>query len=296
MAERIVKKATEPTLGMSDLAEFWLGDLASAGRSEATVRSYGYAVLSYTRSQGEELPSRTSVRQWLAGERNRSAVSRHLYFTGLNMFCKWMVHEGYLADNPMTGLPRPKVEVTPVKPFSGDEVDGMIRACRGISFTSARDKLIVRMLAVTGLRLHELAAIRVADIDRGNQVISVVGKGSKHRPVPYDRLAARDLITYTIFRRKHKDAASPYLLLGKKGRLGPKGIDLVVRKRAAMAGVDDAHAHRFRHTHATDWLSKGGGESALMNTMGWSSGAMLRRYTAHRAGELAQAEFKRLYG
>jgi len=298
MAKRLVKKVAqaEPGLGVSDLAQFWLGDLESAGRSPATVRSYGYAVKSYVRSQGDALPSRASLRLWLAAERDRSAVSRNMYFTAVNLFCKWLMQEKYLDANPMAGLPRPKVVPVPVRPYSEDELADMIKACRGIGFTCARDRVIVRLLSVTGLRLHELAGIRLDDIDRHNHVISVVGKGGRHRVVPYDRNAARDLITYGIFRRKHKDAASPYLLLGKKGRLGNKGIDLVVRKRAEMAGVDGAHCHRFRHTHATDWLDKGGSESALMNTMGWSNSAMLRRYTAHQAGELAQAEYKRLYG
>ena len=56
------------------------------------------------------------------------------------------------------------------------------------------------------------------------------------------------------------------------------------------------HAHRFRHTFAIRWLSAGGGEMALQELAGWSSGTMLRRYTAARRRELAVAEYERVYG
>jgi integrase len=64
--------------------------------------------------------------------------------------------------------------------------------------------------------------------------------------------------------------------------------------RAAAAGVNGVHTHRFRHTWADDWLSAGGGEQDLKRLAGWRSDPMLARYGASRADACAREAHRRL--
>ncbi|MEO5704494.1 MAG: tyrosine-type recombinase/integrase [Candidatus Limnocylindrales bacterium] len=90
-------------------------------------------------------------------------------------------------------------------------------------------------------------------------------------------------------RSRHKHGRTEWLWLGKRGRLEARGIVQAMRRRAALAGIPDFHAHRLRHSKAHEWLAKGRLEGDLMQIMGWQSRTMLTRYAASAASERANA-------
>jgi integrase len=64
--------------------------------------------------------------------------------------------------------------------------------------------------------------------------------------------------------------------------------------RAKLAGIEQMHPHRLRHTAATRWLSAGGSEGGLMAVAGWSKREMIDRYTRATVAERAGDELRRL--
>jgi integrase len=85
------------------------------------------------------------------------------------------------------------------------------------------------------------------------------------------------------------------LWLGASGkRFGYQGLHKALRDRAQLAGIEDFHPHRLRHSLAHRWLAAGGSEQGLMAVAGWSRADMLQRYTRARAEERAAEEARKL--
>ena len=120
-----------------------------------------------------------------------------------------------------------------------------------------------------------------------------MGKGRRGRAVTYGRKSADALRRYLRARAVHPQAALPALWIGKRGVLTDSGLRQVLERRAAEAGVENVHPHRFRHSFAHVWLAAGGQEHDLMRLAGWRSPQMVGRYAASAGAERARDAFQR---
>lgn len=293
-----------------DLLASWRRDLRAASKDDETILVYQRAVRQFAAWLEEHghTPTlanltRPMIAQWLADMADRRAAGTVLIrHKGLHRFCKWLLGEGDIPADPMAGLAQPRPQPKPVPVLTDATVTALLNTCTGPSFTDRRDHACLRVLFDCGLRISELAGLAVDDVDldagerrhRGLDVLYVRGKGGKDRNVPFGVKTARALDRYLRARRQHPHADLPGLWLGTRGRLGSDGVEYLLGKRAAQAGVEGLHAHRFRHTFAHRWLADGGQERDLMRLAGWSSEAMLSRYGASAADERAQEAFRRM--
>ncbi len=271
--------------------------VGTRGRSENTVRVYEDDLSSFSKfldvqNFTYDKLDRRSLRQYLAwlstsargkqGGYARVSVARKL--VSLRAFYRFLLQEGLVQTNPVPkgGAFRVKAEKRLPDFLSEKEMKKLLEAPDLSTELGIRDQAILEVLYSSGVRLSELAALDVEDIDVEAKETKVWGKGSKERAALLGGPAIEALERYiTTARPLLEDKPIPALFLNRYGnRLSKRSIEKIVKKCAFKAAINPrTHTHSMRHTFATHLLEGGADLRVVQGLLGHSSPATTQIYT-----------------
>lgn len=254
-------------------------------------KNYGYSLrelfLPWAEQQGISDPDQLDQRllDRYTGDllqRDISPHTAHSYVRPLRQLLSWGQKAGDVGTDARPQLPRLNRKVIDV--LSDEEIDRM----EAVADTE-RNKLIVRILADTGIRSGELCKLRVNDTTRREHgtLLKVQGKGGKERLVPIRPELARRIDRFAQSRPRGSN--SNLLFLSRRrsasGEYPPitgSGVGQMIEELVDKAGIDKrVYPHLLRHSFATERLRRGMNPIQLARIMGHSSLQMIDKVYSH---------------
>jgi site-specific recombinase XerD len=265
--------------------ELFLAAKGAEGASPKTIQWYRMVLGRAARDLGGDRPldalTPAEVRDWLLTLRETLApISVAGYVRGCKVLGNWCAAEELAEAKALRTLRRPKVPHKLVEPLSDDALRHLLDGA------SARDRAILLLFLDTGLRLSELAGLRLVDL-RADGSLKVMGKGSRERMVPVGTVARQALVRYLREVGAHLEGPIFRSRLG--GPLGGRGIQQLFRRLKLRAGLPGrCSPHTLRHTFARAYLVNGGDAFSLQRILGHATLDMVKRYVALADTDLAQ--------
>lgn len=278
--------APEPSAGVLErFAAHLSGEL---GRSPHTVRGY----LADARSLLRDLDSRGRapadldlplIRAWLSRARSRGAsrstVARRV--AAVRALTRLLHREGVLATDPGPRLAAPSQQRSLPAVLDEEQAATALEGLAPRTPVELRRHTVVELLYATGIRVAELCALDLDDLDRSRNTVRVLGKGDKERTVPVGAPALDALDAWTARGRPElaTGTSGAALLLGARGgRLGVRQAREDVHAHLRAAGLDSA-PHGLRHSAATHLLNGGADLRSVQEFLGHSSPRSTQIYT-----------------
>lgn len=263
-------------MGFETALDEFLRELALfKGFSEHTLKAYSSDIcdfLNFLEERSLEL-NRGALWEYRAflssQEYERSSIARKL--SSLRSFLRFLKEKGFLGESLERVLKNPRIGRALPRALSKEEVE------RLISFASdSRERAIVEFIYATGVRVGELVSLNWSDIDWGNEIVRVLGKGGKERIVPIGSKALEALKAYG----KESGMTGP-LFKNKDGdRLTARSVERIIKAMALRAGLKGhVTPHVLRHSFATHLLEGGADLRVVQEMLGHSNLATTQIYT-----------------
>lgn len=303
------------------LRDFEIFLRAERNQSAHTRRAYlsdvrQLAAFLREREGGDSVPRETSprlIRAWLVElQRVNSAATRARKLAGARAFFRFLLREAEIRLDPTAGLPLPKTPARLPHPLSVDDCDALVKASGASPSTAGRrdasesqqqwealralrDRALTELLYGSGIRVGELVALDVRDLDLRAGEVRVLGKGGKERVVPLPALSREALDAWVDARRRPGILAEPLFVSLRPRRdavprrLGDRDVRRILKCRGVSAGIRDrVHPHRMRHSYATHLLDMGADLREIQELLGHASLSTTQKYTAVSAEHLRQ--------
>jgi integrase/recombinase XerC len=248
------------------------------------------AVATHTKTDVDQLLASVDVngiRSYMASlnekQYAKATIARKL--ATLRSFYKFLVKRNRVSSNPVAGIRTPTQENRLPKFLEYEEIKRLLETPPSDIWLGARDRAIMETLYSTGIRVSELVALNLDDIDFLGEVVHVRGKGKKERICPISSSVLQIIQHYMEFRNKRAQHNGNFdgkvLFVNKHGRrLSTRSIRRKMDKYLKIAGLDPGISpHTLRHSFATHMLNRGADLRSVQELLGHQSLSTTQIYT-----------------
>ncbi len=234
------------------------------------------------------------IRTWIASllEKGLSPRSVNRKISTLKTYFKFLIREGELVENPMMKVVAPKSKKRLPVFIEEDQIASLLNEVQfEEGFVGQRNRLIIELFYVTGIRLSELINIKISDVDFNNQSIKVLGKRNKERIIPLSSTTINSLNNFIENNQKND-----FLFTNLDGmKLYTKLVYRLVNKYIAkISSVNKKSPHILRHTFATHMLNNGADINAIKELLGHANLSATQVYT-HNTIEKLKTVYKQAH-
>lgn len=252
--------------------------------SPNTVASYCSDVESFLAQCGvsPDMLQPSDIEDFMLSRGSLSKRSQARVLSSLKSFCRWLVLEGVLKDNPCDRVDAPKLGRYLPDVLSEQEVEAIIGAVDTSTWIGLRDKALLEVLYGCGLRVSEAVSLKVSCLYFDEDFVRVIGKGNKERLVPMGEMAQDALRAYLAERPASYELQDSDLLFVNRYGKGLSRISAfkTVKATAILAGVTKTISpHTFRHSFATHLIENGADLRLVQEMLGHESVTTTEIYT-----------------
>ena len=249
----------------TDYISLFLGSRESMGCTPKTMEFYRPILARFNAELDCAKATRQSIEKFLnrIPSSNHNLHNRHAHYRTLKAFYNWASKE-YGIDNPMASIQAPILSKVILSTLTETQIRSLLD-----SVNNLRDKAIISTFTESGLRLSELATIKITDINFENHTIRVFGKGRKEAFAPFGDISEQYLKAWLAQYQSDN---------GNIWGIQRSGVVLMLRRLEAKTGIT-CNPHTFRRTFAV-LLRKAGIDTMTIKELGrWESLEMVQRYT-----------------
>lgn len=235
------------------------------------------------------------IRAYLAIMRNseysKATIARKL--AALRSFYKFLVRSGYIEASPVAVVRTPRQDKRLPKCLDIEQVEALLTAPDEESLLGSRDRAILETIYSAGLRISELVAMNIEDLDEFSGIVRIRGKGKKERLSPLGSKAIDAIYAWLAKRRASFGPARQGALFinFRSRRISDRSIRRNLQKYLLIAGIpSDISPHTLRHSFATHMLNAGADLRSVQELLGHESLSTTQIYT-----HLTTRRLKELY-
>ena len=200
--------------------------------------------------------------------------------SSLRSLFRYLLKQNKIRSNPASGLRAPKSQKKLPEVLTPDALDHLLNIETNDP-ESFRDCAILELFYGCGLRLSELTELNLDNINWGEQILVVLGKGNKQRRVPFGRKACSALKNWLQQRALIVNENEPAIFVSLKGkRISPRSVEAQLKKRAKEKGMfQRIYPHLLRHSFASHILESSGDLRAVQELLGHVNLSTTQIYT-----------------
>ncbi len=265
--------------------------------SNNTRSSYRYDLINlvnFYQSRNIAYLKKEDIQEYLRNDKNKKAKTKAHYITSFKNFYNYLREKNIIKVNPCDGIKMPKLEKKLPDYLTIEEVDKLLDIKTSTAY-DLRNKAMIETLYAAGVRISELCDLKMSNLYLEDNMIKVLGKGSKERIVPINSIAKKALEDYLAYGRGELLGIhdSEYVFISSRHtRITRQAFFKFLKRLCEENGIKkNISPHTLRHSFATHLLSNGADLRIVQELLGHSDISTTQIYT-HLTNEKLALEYE----
>lgn len=271
---------------------------AEYNTSKNTIKAYTYDLLvlaDFFSKKNIKNLTKEDIQEYLRKQNNKAAKTKAHYLTSINKFYIYLLDRGIIKINPCASIKMPKIEKKLPVYLTIEEVDNLLDIKASTAY-ELRNKAMLEVLYATGMRVSELCDLKTSNLYLDDDVVKVMGKGSKERLIPINEVAKEALINYLNYGRGELlgTKSCEYVFISSRHtRITRQAFFKIIKKLCEEKGINkDVSPHILRHSFATHMLHNGADLRIVQELLGHSNITTTQIYT-HLTNDYLEHEYEK---